>query len=127
VANEMAGKTAELLMGARNPNHPDEDVVRREVIEQLRRERNELQEENAELRCASRELNHRLVEQARCIDAEKTRRIELEALVHRARLILKGAHLIGNRKHAKNFHALTMATPACPVCKVLVEMERSAR
>jgi len=120
-------KTAELLMGAGNPNHPDADVVRREVIEQLRREVTELQEENAELRCASRELNNRLVMQARCIDTEKTKREDLEAVLERARLIIKIAHLRNHKTHRVNFHHLSMATPACSVCKVLVEMERSAQ
>jgi len=121
----VADKTAELLMGASNPNLPDEDVVRREVIEQLRREVVELQEENAELRCASRLLNDRLLKQAMEIDRVKNERDGLDQLVRRARLIVKTSHLHDHKTHRKYFNPLTMATPACITCRVLVSMERS--
>ncbi len=122
----MSEKTAELLMGADNPNQPDEDVVRRELIEQLRRQVTELQEENAELRCASRLLNDRLVKQAMAIDKAQQERDGLDQLVRRARLIVKTSHLHDHKSHRKNFHPLTMATPACVTCRVLVSMERAA-
>lgn len=121
----MAEKTAELLMGADNPNRPEELTVRMEEIKQLKEDRDELQSENAELRCASRQLNMRLVSQAMVIDTEQRRREDLETLVRRARIVIKISHLKIFKTHRKYFTPLTMATPECPVCMVLVETERS--
>jgi len=128
MANEMAvsDKTAELLMGASNPNHPDEKAVRLELIERLNRDNFELKDEISELRCASRLLNDRLVRQANCINTERQAREDLQGVVRRARMILVGAHLVRYKTHAKNFHHLTMAMPACQVCRVLLEMERGS-
>ena len=109
-----------------NPNRPDEKAVRMELIEQLKREGYELKDENAELRCASRLLNARLVDLAARVNDEQRQNEDLRNLVRRARDVLKIAHLRVFKSHKKNFAPLTVANSVCPVCQVIIETERSS-
>lgn len=122
----LEGKTTELLMGESNPNHPEERHVHLEVIRRLRRQLEEHEDEIAELRCASRLLNDRLVKQANIIDAEQSRRKQLEGLLGRARLIVKMSHLQEHKSHRKNLLPPMTVMPGCAVCAVLLETERSS-
>lgn len=122
----MDHKTADLLMGADNPNRPTEEAVRLELIKELSRERDELQSERCELICASRLLNDQLVKQAMAIDTERRLREDLKGVVQRARMILGGAHFERFPGHRINLHPLTVMKTTCPACKVLREMDGGA-
>jgi len=111
------------MMGSSNPNRPEEKLVRLEEIRLLKMNRDELQSENAELRCASRLLNDRLVKQAMAIDTEQRRREDLEGVIGRARMILGGVHFKRFPNHRINLHPLTVAVTTCPACKILREMD----
>jgi hypothetical protein len=126
----MATKTADNLMGAGNPNHPDGDVVRREEIRQLKLIREELESERAELLCASRLLNDRLVKQAVMIDTQRAEIGGLREALDRARGIIGGMHIRLNPHHAKKLRALDPGLSVghsnklidawCPTCAAIL-------
>lgn len=119
--------TAENLMGRENPNLPEELEVRREELRQIRMQRTELESEIAELRCASRELNDRLVKQAMFLDAERKVRLDLEGLVARARQIMRIAHFRRYPTHERMRPADVKRVSNCATCIVLRDLEGGAR
>lgn len=104
---------------------PSREQIQEREIGRLKYTRDRAEQQLAEAAAELVNVKTMLHGKTIALEAIDGRRKELEALLTRARHIIRGAHLKHYVTHKRYFHPLTMATPACPVCKALVEMERS--